>query len=270
METLYNVYFAGEVLPGHQAANVREGLATLFKASDATLDKLFSGSPQLVKRECDKATALKYKQALERAGAKPLIKRCDSANAAPGARDQARKMSMAERVAALAAGAAGAGETASPAVTSRPAPGDADASMTLAPTGAEVLRPEERQAAAPRDVDTSSLTLASAGAPLAAPAPPAPPAPDTSRLSMGEVGEDIPTLPREEPGPEPDTSGIDLCPEGSDFSDCATGPAADPGLDLSALELAPAGSDIVEARYRQTDAPRPPDTTHLSLDEPGQ
>ena len=68
MEPLYNIYYAGEVLAGFDQSQVRKSLGALFKAGDATLDKLFSGKPQLLKRDCDEATALKYKQAMERAG----------------------------------------------------------------------------------------------------------------------------------------------------------------------------------------------------------
>lgn len=70
MEARYNIYFAGQLLAGHALAGVRENIARLFNADDATLDKLFSGKAQLVKRDCDKATALKYKQAMEQAGAR--------------------------------------------------------------------------------------------------------------------------------------------------------------------------------------------------------
>ena len=71
MDARYSIYFAGELLDGHDRATVRAGLAKLFNADEATLDKLFSGKAQMIKRGCDKATALKYKQAMERAGAQP-------------------------------------------------------------------------------------------------------------------------------------------------------------------------------------------------------
>ena len=71
MDPQYDIYFAWEMLDGHEPAAVRAGLGKLFKADDATLDKLFSGKRLLIKRGCDKATALKYKQAMEKAGARP-------------------------------------------------------------------------------------------------------------------------------------------------------------------------------------------------------
>ena len=74
MEARYNIYFAGQLIEGQDLAGVRTRIGKLFKADAATLDKLFSGKTQLLKRDCDKATALKYKQAMEQAGALPVIK----------------------------------------------------------------------------------------------------------------------------------------------------------------------------------------------------
>ena len=69
MNKRFDVYFAGQILDGKDPDNVRANLAKLFKADDSTLDLLFSGKAYLVKRECDRDTALKYKKAMERAGA---------------------------------------------------------------------------------------------------------------------------------------------------------------------------------------------------------
>jgi hypothetical protein len=59
MEERYNVYFAGQVIDGHDPVAVRENLGKIFNANQVVLDKLFSGKPQLVKRECDAGTAAK-------------------------------------------------------------------------------------------------------------------------------------------------------------------------------------------------------------------
>ena len=40
MDPQYNIYFGGQVLDGHQPAAVREALGKLFKADDATLDRI--------------------------------------------------------------------------------------------------------------------------------------------------------------------------------------------------------------------------------------
>jgi hypothetical protein len=224
MDERYNIYFAGVVLEGHDIAQVRLQLGKLFKADDLTLDKLFSGSPQMIKRNCDKSTALKYQQAMKKVGAKPLIR------------------------------------------SAEPAAEQNNPDFDLAPAGADVLRPEERTEIAQLEIDTSAISLADTGERLSELAPPAPAAPDTDHLSMGDVGEDIPNLDKGPPSLPPDTSGISLSPEGSDYSDCAPEPAGGPDLDLSALELADQGADMLDEQYKSEDKPAVPATDHLSLE----
>lgn len=268
MEPLYNIYYAGEVLEGFDKSQVRAGLARLFKAGDATLDKLFSGSPQLLKRECDKPTALKYKQAMEKAGAKPLIKALNQTDSAPDSESASTPQTAAERIAALAA-AADAGDyqvTTNP-TTATPGDGGVDSGLGLEPEGTEVLKPQERAQPVIADIDTSALDVAPPAERLSeTPAPP-PPAPDTSHLTMGEVGESIPTLASGEVPIIPNTDALDLAPEGTDFSDCAAPEPVAPDLDLSALEVAPAGTDVLDEKQRKHTEPPPPETGHIQLQE---
>jgi hypothetical protein len=227
MEPLYDVCFAGQLLDGQELQSVRDKIQKLFNANPKTLEKLFSGNTQILKRGCDKATALKYKKAMEAAGAKPEIR---------------------------------AGE-----VTADPEPVDHQ-HFDLAPVGADVLRPEEREARVDTNVDVSHLNLAAVGTTLGQPAEAMHSAPDTSHLSMGEVGEDIPNLPDTRTALTPNTNDISLSPENSDFSDCAPPDDVVPELDLSAIELAPAGADVLEEPYKKNDEASAPDTSHLSLD----
>ena len=76
----YNVYFAGQVVDGHDLGSVRKALAQIFNADEHTLNTLLSGKLRLVKRNCDKATALKYQAALLAAGAKPVIRLIEPAS----------------------------------------------------------------------------------------------------------------------------------------------------------------------------------------------
>ncbi|MFV0476600.1 MAG: hypothetical protein ACK5ME_02050 [Parahaliea sp.] len=280
MSTRYSVYFAGDILEGHNPARVRENLCVLFKANEATLNKLFSGSTQLIKRNCDKNTALKYKLALENAGAKPLIKRLGNvqqANTQPTAPIQTPppvtpKPNMAERVAALAAQT-----ELSERFTNTNIPTveeineqeeETKEGLYLCPTGSDLLRPDERHQNTSEDVDTSALSVIPTGERLAQETAPPPPPPLTDHLSMGEVGEDIPGLPRYDVELKPDTSNISLSPEGTDFSDCTGPEAPEPELDLSAIEIAPTGVDMLEQQYRKLDEATTPDVSHLSLNEP--
>lgn len=277
METRYNVYFAGQLLEGHELATVRGRLATLFKADEPTLDKLFSGQTQLVKRDCDRDTALKYQQALERAGAQPIIKATPQA-APESSEPAAKKLSAAERIAMLAAAPdlmpaeASAGEASAPEPVAQPAPepdtveADPDGLFLLA-SGVDVLRPEERRGPVASAVTAPDLDIDAAGQRLSGAPPAPPPAPDTSHLSTAEVGELLPGLPSETTPLSPDTSALDLTPEGTDLSDCAAPQPPTPKLDLSAIDLAPAGSDVLEQRYRKREDAPPPATDHLSLDD---
>jgi hypothetical protein len=271
MDARYSIYFAGELLDGHDRATVRAGLAKLFNADEATLDKLFSGKAQMIKRGCDKATALKYKQAMERTGARPIIR--DEASGETPAVEQpepAKPVSAAEKIAALAAApdeGAYRSDTSVATANAPEVPAADGSAMNLAPTGADVLRPDERTEVAEADIDTSSLVVDETAQRLSDEPPPPPPAPDTSHLGMGEVGDTIPGLDTGPAPVTPDTESISLAPEGTDFSDC-TGPEPEtPAVDLSSMELAPAGSDVLDEQYRKRQTPDAPDTDHISLEE---
>ena len=279
MDPQYDIYFAGEVLDGHDPASVRAALGKLFKADEDTLDRLFSGKVLAIKRGCDKATALKYKESMERVGANPVIRAAKNtaeptpAQAPPPAPEtpppaEEKPMSAAERIAALAAApdelAYRSEATAAPTESSEIS---GDDGMEVAPAGADVLRPEERPVTATVEVDTSGLDVDEAAQRLSEEPPPPPPAPDTSHMAMGEVGETIPVL---EGAPAPAAPSIDhlgLSPEGTDFSDCAAPDPESPDLDLSGMDLAPAGSEVLEEQYRKREQPPQPDTDHLSLED---
>jgi thiol-disulfide isomerase/thioredoxin len=65
----YRLVFEGEILEGLQTEEVKRGLATLFKASEAQIERFFSGKRLAVKKDVDHKTAMKYLKAFERAGA---------------------------------------------------------------------------------------------------------------------------------------------------------------------------------------------------------
>lgn len=262
MAPRFNIYFDGSVAAGQDPRAVRERLARLFKADEATLDRLFSGRPQLIKRNCDEATARRFKQAMEKAGAIPTIA---TANTAPAAAAPERKPTAAERIAALAA-APDVGAAGKPATRAAdPAVRDSEPGMVLAPEGTPVLREAERRTPEQREVDTSGLSAAASGERLSPERPAAPPPPDTAHMSLAGAGETIPNLPRHAAPVAPDTSALTLSPEGTDYSDCAGPPVAALDLDLSAIELAPEGADVLEPQYRRETAGEAPDTSHLSL-----
>ncbi|MEH6583538.1 MAG: hypothetical protein V7754_16500 [Halioglobus sp.] len=247
-------------------SQVRLKLATLFNADDATLDKLFSGTVQMLKRDCDKETALKYKAAMERAGARPIIRAGTETESSPPPEPKpAATLTAAQRIAQLAGEPDVAPVTG--ADTSESTPEEDEGDINLAPPGAEVLRPDERQTPSSRDIDTSSIELLSTGTRLSDVGDEAPAAPDTSHLSMGDVGDTIPTLDCIVEEVSPDISEISLSPEGSDFADCAATETTPADIDLSALDLAPSGADLLQAEYRADLETAPPTTDHLKLEE---
>ena len=288
MDDRYNVYFAGQLLDGWQLADVRENLGKLFNADQHTLDKLFSGKTQLLKRDCDKATALKYKQAMERAGASPLVRSSqDSATPASQARAQHTSpapgsdaaepppSTAAQKIAALAAAPDETmfrgGEQESQQTATSPDAGPAEPPAPgqpgIAPPGAVILQAHERSPQITADIDVSGLAVDAPVDRLAPLSPAPPPAPDTSHLNMGEIGEAIPGLVRQPPPEPPDTSDLGLTEGELDLSEFAAPAAPPPVLDNSDMQLAPVGADVLEEHERRRDDTPAPATEHISLQE---
>jgi len=271
MKERYDVYFAGQIIDGHDPAVVREKLGKVFKANESVLDKLFSGKPQPVKRDCDSSTAVKYKRALEGAGAVPIIKLAAEATQHPTAKTPAsRPMSAAEKIAALAAApdknAYQKAEESRPSAAAQPATPADTGSIALAPPGTEVLRMEERAQPVIRHVDTSKLAVDATAQRLSQESPPPPPAPDTQHLSMGGVGETIPNLASSQTPLTPDIAGIALAEAGVDFSDCVAPKPQAPAVDLSHLAALAPGDMPAEEQQRRPMPVAMPSTDHISLE----
>ncbi len=65
----FDIIFSGQLVKGQDPKTAREGVRKLFKASDAQLQRLFSGKPVSIKKGVDLDTAAKYRAAFRRAGA---------------------------------------------------------------------------------------------------------------------------------------------------------------------------------------------------------
>lgn len=152
----FDIIFRGDIVFGHQLAEVKAKLQQLFKADAAKIDALFTGRPVPLKRNLDEATANKYRDALIKAGA--MVEVCSSdtspANAAPKPAPAPRR--TVDAVAPAAPVASG---------------------WTLAPLGSDLLPAKERPAApAPVSVDISGLSLRAA---------------EGNLVDVGEVHEEI-------------------------------------------------------------------------------
>lgn len=270
MEERYNIYFAGQVMDGFSLTDVRSKMAKVFNADQATLDKLFCGKPQLIKRECDKATALKFKQALEQAGAIPVIKRAELPTAVANT-TPAPAMTAAEKIAALAA----APDETSYQQGAQPPPSAADkqeaatgtSGIVLAPPGTDVLREHERAEPVIHEVDTSELAADTTAERLSPEASPPPAAPDTGHLSMGDVGDTIPNLDSSSAPVSPNLDGLALSASGTDFSDCARPEPSDLNLDLSHLTALCPGDTTVDEQQRRPTPATVPNIDHISLED---
>ena len=63
-ESLFDIVFRGDLMPGHKLPEVKARLARLFKIDAARVEPLFSGAAVVLKRNLDRATADKYVAAL--------------------------------------------------------------------------------------------------------------------------------------------------------------------------------------------------------------
>lgn len=67
--TLYNIVFQGKIQAGFELPQVKEQLGRLFGVSEDKLSMMFSGKAIVIKKSADRATAEKYLNAMNKAGA---------------------------------------------------------------------------------------------------------------------------------------------------------------------------------------------------------
>ncbi|SDW77067.1 hypothetical protein [Thiocapsa roseopersicina] len=68
-EERFDLSYKGDLVPGADPARARERLTALFKLSEAGAERLFTGRPVIVKRNADAATAARFTEVFEQAGA---------------------------------------------------------------------------------------------------------------------------------------------------------------------------------------------------------
>jgi uncharacterized Tic20 family protein len=124
---LYNVDFSGRIIPGWELDEVKDNLATLLKADEDTIVKLFSGKRIVIKKNVDHQTALKINQMFKEAGADCIISPIHNGEAAapPPLPDHSLQMDQTAAVDQAAPVPAAATVTAvesSPAAVAKPSP----------------------------------------------------------------------------------------------------------------------------------------------------
>ncbi len=252
----FDIIFRGDIVFGHQLAEVKLKLQQLFKVDATRVDALFTGRPVPLKRKLDEATANKYREVLLKAGAQVEV--CASSPAAPVAPvAKPAAEAMASRV-AVAAKVPGAAST----------PAQASSLWSLAPAGADLLPADQRPAApAAVQVDIAKLSLRPQAGNLldANEVPPAPvaavAAPDLEVAELGATLADADHLPLAQLDIDVDW---DIAEAGADLLRDEERPLVVPVVVGSVdFDLAPTGSDLGQLRPKIQ--PLNPDTSGLKL-----
>lgn len=241
----FDIFLTGAAQPGIEPPLVAARLAELFRIPPERAALLLGGKPQRVKAGVDRATALRYRDALRQAGAGFAIR--EAAGAAPPS--EVTPAQHADRPA--------------PSARAIPAlPVALPVSLSVAPVGADVLAPEERAQVDAAEIDTSALAVAPLSAAEERPAPLTPPAPDTSHLTMRAEGSDLldPAERRADVAPVA-APALSLAEPGARLETLSDErPPLAPLIDH--LDMAPAGEMLLAENERPT--PPPPFEPHES------
>jgi len=68
-EKLFDIAFSGQIADGADLQAVKQKIGKIFKADETRLAKMFSGRRVFIKRQADEITMIKYRGALQKAGA---------------------------------------------------------------------------------------------------------------------------------------------------------------------------------------------------------
>ena len=245
----YTIVFNGDLIDGHEPAEVQARLASLLKLDLEKVKTLFSGKRVILKRTHDKSEAVKYAKALKRVGADVKVKVTQASPAVDSDRRTA-KLEAANPAATMLEGAA-ASRTDSSAISlapnvgalfdpipATPAPdlnlgqyslADNDGSFIVDP--AEIIEIE---------LDLSTYTIAeNDGRDLF----------ESEDVTKPNV--DIPDFGLAEPG-----ALLETLQEGKEIL----------SPDTKGMTLAMAGADLLEEDGKQSEpAPRKPDTSGMNL-----
>lgn len=257
----FDIIFRGDIVFGHQLADVKMRLQQLFKADAAKVDALFSGRPVPLKRGLDQASAQKYKEALMNAGAqvdivltgesKPAaIATPSTPVVAPAPLTLAQRLEQQEAAAKLEAEAAAAREALKHEQDALNPVSIEQSSWSLAPVGSYLLKPTEKVEQESAEIDTSAISLRPEGgnildateqalAPVAAVV-----APD---FEVAEVGADLVSADEKMDLPllEIELEDWGLADLGEDLIAASEKLAVEiPVIHIPDVGLAPAGADL--------------------------
>ena len=75
MESTFDIYLTGEILPGCKRGDAVAKLADLFNLDVSVADQLLNGTRRRVKKQCNKASALQFRKILTEAGLQVAVQR---------------------------------------------------------------------------------------------------------------------------------------------------------------------------------------------------
>ncbi|MDG1066453.1 MAG: hypothetical protein P8O91_09575 [Luminiphilus sp.] len=75
MESNFDIYLTGDILPGYRRGDAVAELAQLFNLETAVADQLLNGTRRRVKKDCNKASALQFRKILTEAGLQVAVQR---------------------------------------------------------------------------------------------------------------------------------------------------------------------------------------------------
>ena len=192
-DQLFEIAFFGQISAGANLDEVKARVGKMFNADEAKLAQLFSGKRIVIKKNIDQATAVKYKTALNRAGAECEITSPGGAGAAPA--DQA---SAEAPVAASAESVAAATSSSTDYETAYE--GDVEPPPQTDPLGITGDQIEDL----PVSIAAVGSELQDAHEELETPEI------DITGLDIAPVGSDIGSTKKEQDPPPPDVSGMTL------------------------------------------------------------
>lgn len=190
---MYQLVFKGECAPGTNMATARSNARTLFKASVEQVERMFSGSPVVIRNKLDEEQAEKYRAVLTKHGmiayVQPMPGSQSQAKPAPAARPASSAPEPAKTVSRPVSATPRAGAPDVAPGERLPVAGDkvdeilAGSALGLDPVGVTLVEPEVSEP--PMFQHLEDWTLAPAGSDIGVERDLPPPiVPDVSHLSL--------------------------------------------------------------------------------------
>lgn len=187
-DELFEVAFSGEIRAGENPEDVKARVGKMFNADDGKIAQLFSGNRIVIKKNIDQQTAVKYKSALNKAGAECEVNSMSSAQPAVEQATQASAVEKPETAAPIPPREVDYGDIAPPPKTDPlgiTAGQIEDLSASIAPVGS-ALQDDVKQVEEPQ-IDISGIDVAPVGSTIGSgKKEPDPPPPNTNGLSMAD------------------------------------------------------------------------------------